>query len=296
MWDQDQRNRVLLLCGAVVCLAVFFFAAIAFGMPAEPGFQASILEQPAPIVVFAMVLIAMLVCTVMGTLLAGTVEPDAGFCVACVGLAALSLRGGGMGDVLRAALKSEIYLGMLAELLALYGIVVIAWSMLAGIQRRGWLLSPEHARGISPDAEGSLVDQALPERLLALAFQIAVMTVGMLLLAQSDAKAQVLMAVGVSAFVGALAVYSVFPVRPSIWFWIGPLFVGAAGYLFAYYNPDGLTLGETRGMLGALARPLPLDYASLGPAGALLGYWMSRKWQEASAQADDAPSPKPATR
>ena len=33
------------------------------------------------------------------------------------------------------------------------------------------------------------------------------------------------------------------------------------------------------GILPALARPLPLDYATAGTAGALMGYWTSRKWQ-----------------
>jgi hypothetical protein len=35
-----------------------------------------------------------------------------------------------------------------------------------------------------------------------------------------------------------------------------------------------------RGPFAGLVRPLPLDYASAGPAGAILGHWMSRKWQK----------------
>ena len=38
-------------------------------------------------------------------------------------------------------------------------------------------------------------------------------------------------------------------------------------------------IGLSRGsLLAPLSRPLPLDYASVGPAGALIGYWMSRRW------------------
>ena len=45
--------------------------------------------------------------------------------------------------------------------------------------------------------------------------------------------------------------------------------VGTGGY-----SP----LGIVGGMVPPLARPLPLDYASMGPAGAMLGYWVSRSW------------------
>jgi hypothetical protein len=56
------------------------------------------------------------------------------------------------------------------------------------------------------------------------------------------------------------------------------------GYLFAWISPPaGVEFGRPGygtgggGFLVALARPLPLDYASVGTAGALLGYWMRRK-------------------
>ena len=42
------------------------------------------------------------------------------------------------------------------------------------------------------------------------------------------------------------------------------------------YSP----VGDVRGYAPALARPLPLDYASAGVAGSLLGYWTGRRWQK----------------
>jgi hypothetical protein len=50
------------------------------------------------------------------------------------------------------------------------------------------------------------------------------------------------------------------------------------GYLFAYWGNGPWTIGEIHGYDPALARPLPLDYASAGPLGAILGYWTSRRW------------------
>jgi hypothetical protein len=48
--------------------------------------------------------------------------------------------------------------------------------------------------------------------------------------------------------------------------------------VWAYVSPGDWQIGQA-GV--PLARALPLDYASAGPAGAILGYWMSRRWQRA---------------
>ena len=75
-----------------------------------------------------------------------------------------------------------------------------------------------------------------------------------------------------------------FPTRPSVWFWIGPSLVGIIGYLFAYSaaTDSQWLIGVAEPSLGeaSLAYALPLDYAGAGTAGSLIGYWMSRRWQE----------------
>jgi hypothetical protein len=124
------------------------------------------------------------------------------------------------------------------------------------------------------------------------------MAVLVALLARTDEKKQVLAAVALGSFLATLLAYSVAPVRPATWFWIGPVVVGAFGYVaasFAWRNasPVEWKTGMGGGILGALARPLPLDYASLGTAGALLGYWISRQWQRAK-ELERTPTPTPA--
>jgi len=96
----------------------------------------------------------------------------------------------------------------------------------------------------------------------------------------------VLAAVFVASLLATLLAYSFAPVRPSVWFWMGPLVVGVIGYASGYVNwgrggPSLWKAGLASGFFAPLARPLPLDYASLGPAGAILGYWVSRGWQRA---------------
>src|SRR5439155_21554171 len=94
-----------------------------------------------------------------------------------------------------------------------------------------------------------------------------------------DRKAQVVWSVAIASLVSSLAAHSLFPARPSIWFWAAPFIVGVIGYAVAGFGGPPLPGGEVGGALPALPRPLPLDYASVGTAGALVGYWTSRKWQ-----------------
>jgi hypothetical protein len=108
--------------------------------------------------------------------------------------------------------------------------------------------------------------------------QIMLMIALMSLLAQTDAKAQVIAAVGASAMLATMAANWFAPAAPSPWLWGGPILVALVGYVSCYFHPDGLAVGRTSGYFAALARPLPLDYASVGVAGSLLGYWTSSRW------------------
>jgi hypothetical protein len=100
----------------------------------------------------------------------------------------------------------------------------------------------------------------------------------MMFLCQSEAKNQCLASVGIASFLATVVAYKYAPVRPSIWFWSGPLIVGLIGYIAAALGQDSnLAIGSPAGTFAALARPLPIDYASVGPAASMLAYWMMRK-------------------
>jgi hypothetical protein len=101
----------------------------------------------------------------------------------------------------------------------------------------------------------------------------------MLVFVETDKKAQVIVSVAVAAYLGTLVAHGLFPTRPSVWYWGGPLVVGVAGYLMGYVGSRDWMIGEVGGYAPALARPLPLDYAGAGTAGAILAYWTSRRWQ-----------------
>jgi hypothetical protein len=273
------RPKLLLLVALALSAAAFLFASRTFRIPAAPHFDASLLAQPAPFVSLAIVAVTLLATVLLATLIAGTIRFDAGLFCAAAGMIALSIRSGRMGDLLRqsAVLPTPTFFVHLAlELVALYAFVAVAWSLLWALHTNGHLKADEFRDGVED------TDEPLPFKASALVMQSLVMAAGVLLLAQSDDKAQTLAAVFLSAFTGACCAYYMYPISPSPWLWVGPMLVGAAGYTLAYFQTaptdDLWRTGHLTHALAPLARPIPLDYASAGPAGAILGYWMSRRW------------------
>ena len=185
-----------------------------------------------------------------------------------------------MHAVTQAAAGRDVFLAMAVELIVLGALLGLSWFGLWLLYRRGRLTGDALRDGLrdQPHAPG--------ERVFALLVQAGVMAVLVLLLARTDEKKQVLAAVAIASFCATLVAYAVSPVRPSVWYWAGPILVGVVGYLAAYGSwPSIPALAMKSGVGGPrlmpLARPLPLDYASLGTAGAILGYWTSRQWQRA---------------
>ena len=233
--------------------------------------------QPVPVVDLLLTGIVLCVATAVGTAVAGSIRFDAGLFAGAVGLAALSCRGGPMRYVTQAAGGRSEFLAMALELLVLGGLLGAAWAGLVLLHRRGRLLGDACRDGLQdqPHATG--------DRILALATQAGATAVVVLLLVRVDDKKQVLASVSIASFVGTLMAYAVSPVRPSVWYWAGPIVVGCVGYLAAYVSfgtvdPVVWKSGTGGGIFAPLARPLPLDYASVGTAAAIAGYWTSRQW------------------
>jgi len=197
---------------------------------------------------------------------------EGGLFCAAVGMTALSARGGPVHYTLMDAPGSGVFLKLLVELVLLFVFVGCGWFALH-ILRESSLLRAE------PHGDDDDLDAMPGQGLLALGAQIILMIILVLLFAQTDKKPQVIWGVALAAFLAALGAHSLFPARPSAWFWITPLIVGVIGYLFAWSGGNHLPGGVVGGLMPALARPLPLDYASAGVAGSLYGYWTSRRWQ-----------------
>lgn len=279
MFGTVQRNRLLLTLGIVLCFCLFWWLGAAVGFPYHDDGSASLLQQPGWVLALLTAWVGIAIAVLIGTAVAGTVHVEAGLYCATLGLSALSMRGGPMRYTLFNASGRSVYLLLALELILLFAVIAGVWLVLMKLRREKWLTEENLDQ---PD------DEPLDQKLLATAAHALTMIVGMTILSRSDAKAQVLAAVGISSFLGTLGATALVPARPSAWYWAGPLVVGLIGYVFSFVRPAGIEIGQAYNYLGALARPLPLDYASFGVAGALLGYWSTRSWREPKLESSGA--------
>ena len=267
------RVRLLLLLASLAAIGVFAWAGATFDVPAFTDRSPSLLGQPWPFVAIMITLVATVASVLLGTLLAGTVRFDAGLVAAGIGLGVFAVHGGPMRYAIMHADGPRVFLRLAAELVLLYVVLIVAWGVLWVLFRKGWLRD-------DPELDGVLgADETLGNRVMALLTHALVTIIVVLLIAQTDDKAQVLAAVFVGTFIASVAAHHLFPTRPSIWYWGSPLIVGLLGYVLAYAGSDLWMIGVVGGYAPGLGRPTPLDYASAGTAGSVIGYWMSRRWQ-----------------
>lgn len=257
---------VVLAC--ILCALLFRWAGKLLGIPGERGFDASILQQSHWPLAMIAIYVLLAVCLALGTLISGRWWFFGGLFSAVVGLSALSAMGGSMHYVLfdaqAAGTAQRVFIQLAIETALLFIPIALAWTYFC--RRLDVVLAAEDAKNSAAPEQMSIA--------VAIVSQVLITGVIILLLAATDAKKQVMVSVFLGGLIGtALADYAA-PHRQALrWYWVGPLAVGVIGYLLAYLNSTPWTNGMPLGAFAALARPLPLDYASMGGAGALLGYW-----------------------
>src|SRR5689334_2398979 len=89
-----QRARILLLTGSILCFIAFWFTAHTFHIPPYPSDDASLTTASPSILTFLIIAVVMAISVLIGTAIAGMVRFNAGLLTACLGLCALSFRGG----------------------------------------------------------------------------------------------------------------------------------------------------------------------------------------------------------
>jgi hypothetical protein len=261
--------RIALAIAAGASCLIFAAACRLFELPALPGFDGSLFLQPFPAAAFLIIAVLVLVSTLVGTVLAGAVHFEAGLFAAAFGMIVVSLRCGTIQSVLfEAGGNGSVYGRLIVELIILGLILAVAWLMLRQLARL--------VHGSDPTPVPS--ESSILNNLTATVAQAVVTGVIVLIFCQASAKNQCLASVAIASMIGSILAHKYAPTRPSTWYWAGPLVVGIIGYaLAAAGQVTGLATGTPTGMFAPLARPLPIDYASLGVAGAIFGYWTSRK-------------------
>jgi hypothetical protein len=269
IFTPHRRTQFLVTLASVLCFALFWQAARWLHLPAEPGYQDSVFQQPYwPIHVIA-IYVLLVVAVAIGTLVASRSWFFAGFFAGAMGLMALSVRGGPMRYVLFHAAESGashgVFLQLAFEQCLLFVPIAVLWMFF-------WRKYDAAAPAIDAETEKTPGAGSLPISLLT---QFAFMAFCALLLTPTDAKKQVLVSTFLAGFAGTAMAEWLVPDRKAVaWYWIAPLAVGLFGYVMAYLNAPDFTTGYAAGTFANLAHPLPLDYASAGVAGTLLGYWI----------------------
>jgi len=283
------RDRVLLFAGLVACYALCEYGAGRLGVLEYPGYGASLIEQSGWVGRLLAAAFLYVVAVAVGTLVTGVVRFDGGLLVGGLGLAALSMGSASSQSVYLWADSHggrAVFLHLALEMVLLFLFVAAAWTAVWGLRGRGWLgdATDEVDEEPAPDPKAPRDPFARPKPkptaaqmrnrfIMALALNVIVTSLIVLLLATDEAKGQVLAAVGIAAMFGAAAAQHFFPDADSReYHWVGALAAGLIGYLAAYLAAPDLATGHPGdSALAALARPLPLDYASFGTAGAVLG-------------------------
>ena len=236
-------------------------------LPAWRGFNASLMGQPSVLTsILGAIIIAGIGASVSAVVL-GRIHYEAPILGGACALGAISLRGGGVQYALFAGGTSAFWQMTIES--ALLGAIVLALSPLSRFLLDRRLLHEQF--GVEPSKE------SFDQHLLGTATHVAMMLVLLRFLLVTTDKAQVLVCVFIAALLGSLVAHRFVPARPAAWFIASPILASIAAQILAGLGSDRVALGEPGGYFAPLARALPLDYASAGVAGALIGYWMRRR-------------------
>ncbi len=266
------RNRAVLLACMFLGVAIAYYGSRAFNVPAFVEYQGSLLQQPSWIFALAGTAIIYLLAVAAATALGSGVRFNAGLLAGGLALATLSARSGSAQQLMfwgfsHSDGSAGFFFELIGELMLLGGLVGAAWLSL-------WAW---HDAGRLGDAH-DIMPNALEENRRAVAWallsQFAINVLLILCLAVSPAKAQVTAAIALAGFVSTGVSDCLFGSSASArWSFISPVAAGVLGYAACLINPAGLDTGHLQSLFAPLARGLPLDYAGVGSAGALLGLW-----------------------
>ncbi|HWE03329.1 MAG TPA: hypothetical protein VG326_13045 [Tepidisphaeraceae bacterium] len=273
-----KMTQALLIVLIIFSCVVFSYGARFVHWPSEPGVQGSLAQPPSSLGAFLVAIVLLAVCATVGTVALHRRWSMAGLMTATAGLAVWSVRGGTMTYVLFRADDSgagaRVFFELLGELIVFFGAIGAIWNLI-------WKRHEEPRLGEDPTEPGR-------SALLAIVAQAVLMAIFVLILVVTPQKKQVMAGVFLAGLFSTAVAEQFFADRTAgRWYWIGPLAAGAFGYIVNSFSVAGMETGDLNGSFAPLARVLPLDYASLGCAGALLGYW----WMTPDEEAGDEDEP-----
>jgi hypothetical protein len=264
----------------VACFAIFWYAGRLLSLPTYRGFDGSLLRQPGvagPVVAVAVAAVLLFALMIVVEVIASRFWLFAGPLAAAAGLSAWSFRGGpGYYSFLAAdpvTAGTGPFFVLAAECLLLGLIFAGLWFVLYR-----WFYPPQ-GPGERPF---TLIPTA--DAVQVVLTQAAFTALGVVLLVPSPDKKQAVIGVLFASMIATgITRYFHEDRAPAHWCWAGPFLVGIVGYLINAFGADAhlaVETGRLTGTFAALARPLPIDYASAGVVGSLIGLGMTTDdWQ-----------------
>jgi hypothetical protein len=269
----DRRQRWGLLGIVIGAYLAGKLLADGVGVFSHPGFGASLALDPlSPASAFFKTALVAILVGIAATFVGKFIRPDAGLFAAAIALLAVRRSGGASRNVYLSHPEPTVYIPLLIECVVL----AIVLGMIFLVSRR---LIQMKLIGDDADIDKVRTDaEPLGQKLLAVATQTLVFMVVPMFMCRSDMPMQVTATLFVAGLVASFSTVRFIPATPSVFFWIGPMVAGMVAYAVARgaANP-GLEIGEPGGYFAAVARAMPLDFASAGVAGSLYGYWLGRK-------------------
>lgn len=296
---------------AVVAFTVMWFLGWPVVRPWDP--QGALAFIPTgdwgALAVFAALVLALAVCCAVATL---STRQAGALLAVLVGVAGLALHAKPMRALLwRAEDSAAGVFAALALEAVLMGIVLGAAAIVIAIVRGIFRITvPKWVWSEPPEEDMSATkaekDEALQKRgllgllmaslrpakvkarhvLACLLMELAVATIMLVITFRSTDRGQIAFALVASFFVSALVAHQAFPVRASAACWLGPIIMAVIVFLIgavAAGSPDppiwhsALMVPEKLPLRAAL----PVDWLALGGAGAVGGFWLSRRLHHA---------------
>ena len=310
-----EKTRVAAAIGAAVVILCTMGWIVA--QPTDPTLAVTFVRSGRAIpAIWPALAILTVVAGIIGTVVSGRRLPEAGLFAAAIALAALSLRGGSMFDLManeaaiNQAARQVFMKAMALDCLLWTAIMFAAWVAVTWTYRWVWLSggAPEVAEVggqavVAPPTAGrpgrqqKEVKPAAPAPWVGWPALIVTGIIGAFVIWLTDGRdpvaptqrGQTIAAIAGGLYLGAMGGRYFTGVRDVRWYLLAVPAVGMLAWLVAYLSADmswaqgppyqyytSLATTPTHD----LARPLPIEYIAVGTAAVLAGYWGGDKMEQ----------------
>lgn len=272
-------RRIRLFSGLAVSAAIFWYVGPWALGPIDPKGPVTLLTVPQGIVTLAEMLGLAIVASGLAVAISGAGSAHRGPLAVAVGLAALGMHGAQMDKLVLYRLFSGTGVSG-ADPYPVWGLIAETWLWLA-LVGVGWVVGRwvdswfeqgpnDSSRMVFGSSDMRQTTAAIALGALV-AWAVISFTIGR---TQSPLmRGQIYFAVTVGFVIAALAAHACFELENNLWALVCIGVVAMAAYMIAAPAGKDIAFAREHGtylVLGPMARPLPIEFAALGAAGAFM--------------------------